>query len=168
MNIDILKNTLQSLCLEFSKLCNDRKLKLVTAESCTAGLISGYLTDLPGSSAYIEGGFVTYSNHMKAKVLGVSEYSLNEFGAVSEQVAREMVQGALNNALMANIGVAVTGIAGPEGGSHHKPVGCVWIAVQRNNKPAIAKKFMFSGNREAVRLQTVIEAVKLLQYIAQD
>lgn len=159
MNIHQLKLDLSSLCLEFAQFCQTNDLKLVTAESCTAGLISGYLTDLPGSSSYIEGGFVTYSNHMKATVLGVNQANLDKYGAVSKQVALEMVSGALNKSSHANIAVAVTGFAGPD---THDLVGLVWIAIQRKDQKAIAYQYNFSGDREAIRLQTVIEAIKLL------
>lgn len=159
MNINILKQELYSLCLEFSVVCKKHNLKLVTAESCTAGLICGYLTDFPGSSAYIEGGFVVYSNHMKATMLDVSYHTLEEFGAVSEQTALEMVSGALHKASMANIAVAVTGFAGPD---NHAKVGLVWIGFQQKKNKATCKKFKFYGNREAIRLQTIIEAIKLI------
>ncbi|CAI3924326.1 CinA family protein [Commensalibacter papalotli (ex Botero et al. 2024)] len=159
MNIDILKQELYSLCLEFSILCKTNDLKLVTAESCTAGLICGYLTDLPGSSAYIEGGFAVYSNHMKATILDVSCQTLEEFGAVSEQTALEMVSGALRKASNANIAVSVTGYAGPD---VHDNVGLVWIGFKESNAQAICKKYNFLGNREAIRLQTINEAIKLI------
>lgn len=159
MNIDILKNNLSSLCFDFSVFCKQQDLKLVTAESCTAGLICGYLTDLPGSSAYIEGGFVTYSNDMKTTILNVHPQTLKTFGAISEQVALEMVHGALHKASTANIAVSVTGFAGPD---IHDDVGLVWIGLQKRKYKAIAKQYHFYGNREAIRLQTVIEAIKLI------
>lgn len=159
MDINILKDELSSLCLDFSVFCKKHDLKLVTAESCTAGLICGYLTDLPGSSAYIEGGFVVYSNHMKTYVLGIKHTLLEEFGAVSKEIALEMVTGALNKAPIANIAVSVTGYAGPD---IHDNVGLVWIGFQKKNHKAIAKQYHFHGNREAIRLQTVIEAIKLI------
>ncbi|EHD14879.1 hypothetical protein CIN_08110 [Commensalibacter intestini A911] len=159
MNVNDLKQHLFSLCLELADFCQAHDLKLVTAESCTAGLISGYLTDLPGSSSYIEGGFVTYSNYMKATMLGVNQANLDKYGAVSKQVALEMVSGALNKAFHANIAVAVTGFAGPD---THDLVGLVWIAIQRRDRKAIAYQYNFLGDREVIRLQTVIEAIKLL------
>lgn len=159
MNINILKSNLSSLCFDFSVFCKQHNLKLVTAESCTAGLICGYLTDLPGSSAYIEGGFVTYSNHMKTTVLNVNPKTLDMFGAVSEQVALEMVHGALYKASTANIAISVTGFAGPD---IHDKVGLVWIGFQKRTHQAVARQYHFYGNREAIRLQTIIEVIKLI------
>ncbi|MDI2111855.1 CinA family protein [Commensalibacter nepenthis] len=161
MNSDYLHHQLSSLCSEFSKFCQASNFKLVTAESCTSGLISGYLTDLPGSSAYIEGGFVTYSNEMKVALLEVKQESLDQFGAVSEQVALEMVIGALKKAPQANIAVSVTGFAGPDP-SMKNSVGLVWIALQKKGQNAIAYQYNFSGNREEIRLKTVIQTIKLM------
>ncbi|CAI3927002.1 Nicotinamide mononucleotide (NMN) deamidase PncC (PncC) (PDB:2A9S) [Commensalibacter communis] len=161
MNNDYLKHQLSSLCSEFALFCLKSNLKLVTAESCTAGLMSGYLTDLPGSSAYIEGGFVTYSNEMKAAILGVKQESLEKFGAVSEPVALEMVIGALRKAPMANIAVAVTGFAGPDP-SGNSNIGLVWIALQKDKQQATAHQYHFSGNRDEIRLKTIIQAIKLM------
>ncbi len=133
--------------------------RLATAESCTGGAIATALTEIAGSSAWFEGGIVSYSNQLKQNLLGVSLKSLDVYGAVSEQVAIEMVEGVIQNTAT-QAAVSVTGIAGPSGGSKDKPVGTVWIAWKINNQPPEAKKFSFSGSRFEVRKETVIEAIK--------
>jgi len=137
------------------------QLKLATAESCTGGGLSFWLTSLAGSSDWFDRGFVTYSDEAKIEILGVDPTTLHKFGAVSEEVAHEMAIGALNQS-DANMSVAITGIAGPGGGSQDKPVGTVWIALAKKNKDTpFAKHFIFSGDREAIRLQTIVEALAL-------
>lgn len=135
---------------------------IATAESCTGGLISGALTAISGSSAVVDRGFTTYSNEAKAEMLGVPMALIVEHGAVSELVARAMVDGALTQS-RANVAVAVTGIAGPGGGSREKPVGLVYIAVQRRYIDAIVTKEVFAGlTRDQVREETVLKALKML------
>jgi nicotinamide-nucleotide amidase len=134
------------------------RLMLVTAESCTGGWIAKVLTDLPGSSAWFDAGVVTYSYDAKESLLGVRRATLERTGAVSEETALEMVSGALAR-FQAGIAVAVTGIAGPTGGTPEKPVGTVWIGWQRRGGSARAKLFQFAGDREAVRRQTVAAAL---------
>ncbi|HTC25708.1 CinA family protein [Dyella sp.] len=134
------------------------RLMLVTAESCTGGWIAKTLTDLPGSSAWFDAGVVTYSYDAKASLLGVSRATLEHNGAVSEETALEMVSGALDR-FGAGVAVAVTGIAGPTGGTPDKPVGTVWISWQRRGGAPRAKRFHFSGDRDAVRRQTVAAAL---------
>ncbi|MEO7067427.1 MAG: CinA family protein [Rhodanobacter sp.] len=134
------------------------RLMLVTAESCSGGWIAKTLTDLPGSSAWFHAGLVTYSYEAKEALLGVSPNTLEHAGAVSEETALEMVSGALAR-LGAGIAVAVTGIAGPSGGTLDKPVGTVWISWKRRGGYAQARMFTFSGDREAVRRQTVAAAL---------
>lgn len=135
---------------------------LVTAESCTGGLIASACTDLAGSSAWFERGFVTYSNAAKTDLLGVDAALIERFGAVSEPVARAMAQGALLRS-PAQISVAVTGIAGPSGGSTEKPVGTVWFGWSlRGPNGALhtdAEVRRFDGDRAAVRAQTVAHAL---------
>jgi nicotinamide-nucleotide amidase len=135
-----------------------RKLMLVTAESCTGGWIAKTLTDLPGSSAWFDAGVVTYSYEAKEALLGVNPRTLEQFGAVSEEAALEMVSGALAR-FGAGVAVAVTGIAGPSGGTLDKPVGTVWIGWKRRGGYGHAKLFHFPGDREAVRRQTVAAAL---------
>jgi nicotinamide-nucleotide amidase len=138
-------------------------LKLATAESCTGGLISALLTEISGSSDVFDCGFVTYSNESKIKLLGVEEKLIEQHGAVSEQVASAMAQGAINKT-GADVAVAVTGIAGPTGGTKEKPVGLVFIAVATKNK-ITCEKNIFSGNRNDVRLQSVSKALDMLSDI---
>lgn len=132
-----------------------------TAESLTAGLIAATIVEIPGSSAWFDRGFITYSNEAKQQMLGVSAEILKDFGAVSMQTVRQMVSGALDFS-MADIAVAVTGIAGPDGGSREKPVGTVWIGVQQRGKPSYVRRFTFPGSRQEVRDQTVLEALRAL------
>lgn len=135
-----------------------RKALLATAESCTGGWISKALTDLPGSSAWFAGGVVSYSNQAKADLLGVLPKTLDEEGAVSEAVVREMAAGAMQR-LGAQLSVAVSGVAGPDGGNEDKPVGTVWIAWASADG-TVARRFNFAGDREAVRRQTVVAALR--------
>lgn len=130
-------------------------MSLALAESCTGGAIAKAVTDVPGSSAWFERGFVTYSNAAKVDMLGVSQATLNAKGAVSEETALEMAEGALVYSL-ADLAVAVTGIAGPDGGTAEKPVGTVFIAWQLRGQPGHCVKRQFSGDRQAVRNQTVL------------
>lgn len=135
----------RSLAEVVVNLLADRKLKVTCAESCTGGKIASMLTEVSGSSAVFEAGFVTYANHIKTSVVGVSEESLSTHGAVSESVVQQMLEGALN-ASGANIGVAVSGIAGPSGGTDEKPVGTVWLAWGSKEK-MLSHQFYFPGNR---------------------
>ncbi|MBB3227097.1 nicotinamide-nucleotide amidase [Luteibacter sp. Sphag1AF] len=135
-----------------------QRVMVATAESCTGGWIAKTLTDLAGSSAWFEAGVVTYSYSAKEALLGVNPRTLEEKGAVSEAVAVEMVSGALAR-YGAGIAVAVTGIAGPTGGTPGKPVGTVWIGWKRRGGYAHAERFLFDGDREAVRRQTVAAAL---------
>jgi nicotinamide-nucleotide amidase len=138
--------------------------RLVTAESCTAGWVAKALTDVPGSSRWFECGYVTYSDAAKMRDLGVAQRTLAEFGAVSEQTAREMAAGALRVPGV-SVAVAVTGIAGPDGGTAAKPVGTVWFcaaAQAGQGGGAIAERLHFAGDRAAVRGQAVCHALELL------
>lgn len=130
---------------------------LATAESCTGGWVAQTLTSLAGSSNWFDAGFVTYSNSAKQRMLGVREATLNNHGAVSEPVVLEMAQGACSNSA-ATYAVAISGIAGPGGGSEEKPVGTVWIGWATPER-CWAKKFLFAGDRKAVRKQAVAEAL---------
>lgn len=135
-----------------------RSLKLVLAESCTGGWLCKCVTDVPGSSEWFEQGFVTYSNAAKQSQLDVSSETLKTYGAVSEEVVREMVSGGLGRS-QADIAVAISGIAGPSGGSGEKQVGLVWFAwgMRRfGNENIYTLQRRFSGNREAIRRQAVM------------
>lgn len=132
------------------------------AESCTGGWIAKVFTDISGSSAWFERGFVTYSNEAKQELVGVSADSLAQYGAVSEAVVREMAQGA-QLAARADYAVSVSGIAGPDGGSADKPVGTVWFGFAGPGGVVVAKYKQFQGDREAVRRQSVAFALQTLQ-----
>ena len=139
-----------------------RICRIVTAESCTGGLIAGLLTEIPGSSDVVERGFVTYSNEAKQEALGVPAALLRKYGAVSDHVARAMADGALRHA-RAQLAIAVTGIAGPGGGSAEKPVGLVYIALA-NGHDISSREYRFGDiGRGQVRLATVREAIRLLR-----
>ncbi len=150
---------LEALAARVADVMQRRALMLASAESCTGGWIAKTLTDLSGSSAWFEAGVVSYSNQAKMSLLGVRRETLERTGAVSEETALEMVSGALDR-LNAGVAVAVTGIAGPTGGTPQKPVGTVWIAWQRRSIAARARLFHFPGDREAVRRRTVAAALE--------
>lgn len=137
--------------------------RLVTAESCTAGWVAKALTDVPGSSQWFECGYVTYSDGAKARDLGVAPNTLETFGAVSEQTAREMAQGALRIS-GAEVALAVTGIAGPDGGTPEKPVGTVWFCAARQGASTglLAERRHFDGDRERVRRESVAHGLRLI------
>jgi nicotinamide-nucleotide amidase len=154
--------TLKSLAQGLGEQLGKRKLSLAVAESCTGGWIGKVLTDVSGSSGWFERGFITYSNESKVAMLGVRQSSLDAFGAVSEAVAREMAEGACHWS-RAQMAVAVTGIAGPDGGSKEKPVGTVWIAWRSADGRLDAREFHFPGDRESVRRHTVLAALEGLK-----
>ncbi|MEO8544284.1 MAG: CinA family protein [Burkholderiaceae bacterium] len=148
------------LCQALADALQQRGWMMATAESCTGGLIAGACTDLSGSSNWFERGFVTYSNQAKTDLLGVDARALQTEGAVSEAVARAMVQGALRHAPV-QVAVAVTGVAGPTGGSPAKPVGTVWFGW--NIDGAVSTQVQhFAGDRAAVRAATVQHALAQL------
>jgi nicotinamide-nucleotide amidase len=137
--------------------------RVVTAESCTAGWIAKALTDVPGSSQWVDSGYVTYSNTAKMRDVGVSAETLAEHGAVSEATVREMANGALRAAGV-ELAIAVSGIAGPDGGTAAKPVGTVWFAIataEAQGPAAVCELRRFSGDREQVRRQAVDHALRL-------
>jgi nicotinamide-nucleotide amidase len=142
-------------------------LRIATAESCTGGLIAANLTDIPGSSDVFERGFVTYSNDSKTELLGVPADLIDENGAVSEPVAHAMAEGALARS-RADIAVAVTGIAGPGGGSAEKPVGLVFIGTAKKGDRTIVQRHVFPGDRADIRQATVLRALELLLNLAGD
>jgi nicotinamide-nucleotide amidase len=148
---------------ELLDLCRQKKLKIAIAESCTGGLLAALFTEIPGSSDVFERGFVTYSNESKNEMLGVDAGLIKKHGAVSEQVAIAMVQGTLAKS-HADISIAVTGIAGPGGGTGKKPVGLVYIAVAIG-KEVQTKQYNFKGDRNAIRLSAVEHALMQLKEI---
>jgi nicotinamide-nucleotide amidase len=139
--------------------CRQHRVLIATAESCTGGWMAQVITHTTGSSAWFERGFVTYSNEAKVDMLGVRPKTLEQFGAVSPETAAEMATGALNNS-NALISLAITGIAGPTGGSPGKPVGTVCFAWCRVDETADAETAVFAGDREAIRRQAVVHALR--------
>lgn len=150
---------LWALVEQVARRLEDQGLRLATAESCTGGWLAKCLTDRPGSSAWFEYGFVTYGNNAKLALLGVSEASLRALGAVSEDVAEQMAVGA-RLASAAELAVAITGIAGPDGGTPEKPVGTVWIAWAGPGADLTAELCRFEGDRNAIRRQAVAAALE--------
>ena len=154
-----------ALLAQAEKLLADARakgLKIVTAESCTGGLVAGLLTEIPGSSDVVERGFVTYSNESKQELLGVPASLVAQHGAVSAEVAHAMVLGALEHA-RADLAVAVTGIAGPSGGTQNKPIGLVYLAAASGER-MIARECRFGDiGRGNVRLKSVETALEMLQ-----
>ena len=146
--------------------CEASGLRLVTAESCTGGLIAGCLTEIPGSSRVVDRGYVVYANQAKTELLGVSQAALAEHGSVSEATARAMAEGALARA-GCDLAVAVTGVAGPDGGTADKPVGLVHMAAIRRGLFTAHRAETFKGDRSAVRMATV-EAALLLALSALE
>jgi nicotinamide-nucleotide amidase len=152
-------DTLSTLATLVGTRLNERRLKLATAESCTGGWIATAITAVSGSSAWFERGFVTYSNEAKQESLGVASDTLSKHGAVSEAVAREMAQGALGRS-HAQVSVAVTGVAGPTGGTPDKPVGTVCLAWAGPGGAVGSVTRNFAGDREQVRRQSVLAALQ--------
>lgn len=146
--------------------CRSRRLKVVTAESCTGGLVAATLTAIAGSSDVVERAFVTYANEAKREMLGVPWDALLGHGAVSEPVARAMAAGALARSA-ADISVSVTGVAGPGGGSPDKPVGLVHFAAARAGHDPIVERHVFPGDRDAIRRVSVLTALAMLAALAE-
>lgn len=145
----------------FLKACAGRKILATTAESCTGGLIIAAMTDIPGSSSMVDRGFVTYSNDAKIDMLGVKAETLEVHGAVSAETAREMAAGALARS-KASIALAVTGIAGPDGGSAEKPVGLVWFGVAAKGRSVHVEERVFDNRgRDYIRRETVKHAFRV-------
>lgn len=158
---------LTALAQEALEACRRAGARACTAESCTGGLIAAALTSVPGSSDVVDRGFVTYSNQAKQDLLGVPPDLLAAHGAVSEPVARAMAEGALRSS-RAQAAVAVTGIAGPGGGTPEKPVGLVFLAAAAAGKPTRAERAQFAGDRDAVREASARRALQLLIAVVSD
>ncbi|WP_455821099.1 nicotinamide-nucleotide amidase [Pseudomonas cerasi] len=154
-------NELTQLSIRVGERLLARHASVTTAESCTGGWIAKVLTDIAGSSAWFQRGYVTYSNDAKQQMIGVTAASLMQFGAVSEQVVQEMAQGALREA-GAQYAISVSGIAGPDGGSHEKPVGTVWFGFASASGEVLTLVQRFRGDREAVRRQATAWALQTL------
>ena len=157
---DLSDERIDALVEQLAKLLLDKEMLLTTAESCTGGGIAEALTRLPGSSQWYDCGFVTYSNDAKSHLLNIPDslFDIVGPGAVSEETALAMARGALANC-RADIAVATTGIAGPDGGTKEKPVGTVWIGWQLGNQH-LAKKFSFKGDRQEIRRATIVAALE--------
>jgi nicotinamide-nucleotide amidase len=151
---------LQDIVQRIAQCASERRLKVTTAESCTGGLIAKSLTDLPGSSDWFGYGFVTYSNAAKSDLLGVDPQIIEAHGAVSDATVRAMAEGALVCA-GANYAIAVSGVAGPGGGTDHNPVGSVWVACAGGG-PTTTRHLQLPGDRASVREQSALEALQLL------
>ena len=149
---------LQMLARRLGNLCEQKAMRIATAESCTGGWVAQAITAIPGSSRWFDTGYVTYSNSAKQRLLGVPDQTLHGFGAVSEETVEAMAVGALREG-DANLSVAVSGVAGPDGGSVAKPVGTVWFAWAANGRVLNTALCHFEGERQAVREQAVHRAL---------
>lgn len=158
-------NGIDDLSRQLGEACLRAKVSLATAESCTGGGVGEAITRTAGSSAWFDRGFVTYSNEAKVDLLGVKQETIGSHGAVSEAVAREMAIGALHQST-AGLAVAVTGVAGPGGGTATKPVGLVWFAWASLDGEVRTKFEVFGGDRAAIRNQAVVEALRGLVELA--
>jgi nicotinamide-nucleotide amidase len=152
------EDRITALARQLGEACRLRGRTIVLAESCTAGGVGEAITRIPGASGWLDRGFITYTDESKEELLGVRRETLMGHGAVSEAAAREMVLGALRWS-RADTGVSITGIAGPDGGTAHKPVGLVWFAWCVRGGAARVEKRLFKGDREAVRRQAVETAL---------
>lgn len=159
---------LEQLSQQVGALLLEHQQVLVTAESCTGGGVAAAITDIAGSSGWLDRAFVTYSNEAKMEMLGVFPQTLEENGAVSEPVVIEMVRGALKHS-NATMGVSISGIAGPGGGSEEKPVGTVCFAFADNQKWLLVETMHFAGDRAEVRKQAVIHALtRIYQHLSEE
>jgi nicotinamide-nucleotide amidase len=156
---------LRALAERLAELLRASGRRVAVAESCTGGWLAKCLTDIPGSSQWFERGYVTYSNEAKVQALGVSASVIETFGAVSRPTAEQMASGALHVS-GTDLALAITGVAGPDGGTAAKPVGLVWFALARRSGQSNAVEQRFSGDREAVRRAAVAAALRLLSAAA--
>ena len=140
---------------------------LSTVESCTGGLLFGYLTAVPGASAVLDRGFITYSNKAKQEMVGVTADTLATYGAVSQQTAEEMAKGGCQ-AANTDLSISLTGIAGPDGGTNEKPIGLVWISAFRNDGFQQTERHLFKGNRQQIRTTACTHAISLLLSMASS
>jgi PncC family amidohydrolase len=156
---------MNKLSKSIAKILLKKKLTLSICESCTGGMLGSIITSVPGSSKYFRGGIIAYSNEVKRKIVGVKPDTLRKYGAVSAIVAQEMAKG-VRQKLKTAIGIGITGIAGPKGGSKKKPVGLVYIAISQKRR-IIVRRHQFEGNREKVRKRACEEALSLLKYFVK-
>jgi nicotinamide-nucleotide amidase len=160
-------SALRALAERAGRLLLQSARRVATAESCTGGWVAKCLTDVPGSSQWFERGYVTYSNPAKQESVGVSAELISSFGAVSRPVVEQMAAGALH-ASGADLAVAITGIAGPDGGSAEKPIGLVWLALAARGVPPMVQQYRFAGDRDAIRRASVAAALRLITEAAQS
>ena len=152
---------MQKITSKIAEQLTEKQQSLAVAESCTGGWLAKVCTDLPGSSKWFERGFVTYSNRAKIQMLGVNKNTVEIYGAVSEQTVREMVVGTLSNS-SAQWGIAISGVAGPDGGTKVNPVGTVWFAWLESGRTPISLKKRFTGGRDKIRQRSVEFALEEL------
>jgi nicotinamide-nucleotide amidase len=152
---------LQDLAKQLGESLVTRNMKMASAESCTGGWLAKIITDIPGSSVWFTGSVVSYSNETKQSLLGVSENTLKEFGAVSGETVREMTDGLFSRT-NAGIAISISGVAGPGGGTEDKPVGLVWLSWGKRDEVIFVESFNFEGDREQVRLAAVKQALNCL------
>jgi nicotinamide-nucleotide amidase len=162
MAILMLPGSLLDEAASLLESCRARRVTLATAESCTGGLIAAVLTAIAGSSDVLDRGFVTYSNEAKTDLVGVPMELIANHGAVSEEVARAMADGALVRS-HADIAVSVTGVAGPGGGSAEKPVGLVWFGLAQRTRPVVSERRILSGDRTAIRAAIVAHVFAMIR-----
>jgi nicotinamide-nucleotide amidase len=154
-------NSIFKIATQLISICTKKGIRIATAESCTGGLIAGSLTAISGSSTVFERGFNTYSNESKSELLNISLHDILKFGAVSQEIVCQMAEGVLSNSPV-HLTSAVTGIAGPNGGSPEKPVGTVYIASACVSQKTLCKMFLFNGDRNKIRLETVEAALSMM------
>lgn len=157
-SLPVLQRDIERLAVEVGALLKKTGVRLVAAESCTGGWIAQAITSVPGSSAWFDRGFVTYSNESKIEMLGVAAATLAQHGAVSEAVVKEMAVGAVKNS-RGHLSVAVSGVAGPDGGTPDKPVGTVWFAWGQKRGYAEAELHRLTGDRAIIRARSVLVAL---------
>ncbi len=157
---------LETLSVETGRILHAAGLTIACAESCTGGLLTSTLTDVPGSSSYILGSIVSYSNDVKSRILHVAEDTLAGYGAVSEETAREMAEG-IRRLMQTDLGVGITGIAGPDGGSAEKPVGLVYIAVSSQTRTVVQKNY-FHGTRLENKQAAVANALAMIRDVLRS
>jgi len=167
MKIEINEDSINSILEQLAPDLMQKNLRLASAESCSGGWLAKAITDLGGSSQWFECSIVSYSNQSKQDFLGVNSQTLEQHGAVSQPVVKEMVLGLLNRC-QADLGVSISGIAGPGGGTKDKPVGTVWMAWAKQGQFIESIRFKFNGDRKEVRLQAVYEALKGVQRILDE
>lgn len=158
---DLSDSALRSLAERAGALLLEGRRRVATAESCTGGWVAKCLTDIAGSSQWFERGYVTYSNLAKEQSIGVAPSVIETFGAVSRPTVEQMAAGALHDS-GADLAVAITGIAGPDGGTADKPVGLVWFALAQRAAAPVAEQHQFAGGREAIRRAAVATALRLV------